>query len=473
MGGYHMGYVIGLDLGTSFIKCSLVNHEGKCLSVGSIATPKKQKGKFILIRPEAFWKAIQQCVSSACSQAGISVSEIVGVSYASQANTFLLLDKNYGPITDLIVWTTHLEDHLSEEYLSFFNSKEFFERSGYKTLGRGSMVSNFTWIRNNRQDLIERTAYIFTISDLLMYGLTGNFVSDLSSSSLLGLLDIITCSWSDLFLEKTQIKRELLGKLHRIGDFIGCCATPIAKGIGFSATTRLYCGGLDHVISAYGAGVGTVGDISESTGTVLAAVTLKGNFAYTPNAYVGPAMQEGEFSYLTFYERGAGALEVVHDEHFQGLSFSKMFLESRCSPIGANQVMYDDTKGKFISLSGKKIFPQDKVRAVFEVLAFRLLQLVGYLMPLHDNLRILATGGGNKSPELLQIKADMLNCTICVGQEKELGTYGAAMVAACGLSWFPSMKDAQDSWVRVHELYVPNEANHIAYSQWLDVKKLL
>ncbi|MFA6681829.1 MAG: FGGY-family carbohydrate kinase, partial [Sphaerochaeta sp.] len=108
-----------------------------------------------------------------------------------------------------------------------------------------------------------------------------------------------------------------------------------------------------------------------------------------------------------------------------------------------------------------------------ETLSFRLLQLVETLTPLHDKLHILATGGGNKSRELLQIKADMLNCTMCVGQEKELGTYGAAMVAACGLSWFPSMKAAQNTWVNVLERFVPNEANHQAYQEWLEAKNNL
>ena len=468
-----MSYVIGFDLGTSYFKCALVNQEGTCLSVGRVPTPKKQKGKYVLIRPESFWEAIQQCVASACSQSGICVSEIEGISYASQANTFLLLNENYEPITDLIVWTTQLQDHMSEEYQSFFNSSEFAEISGFKTLDCRSMVSNFTWIRNNQPDLYGSTAHILTISDLLMYGLTGKCVSDSSSSSLLGLLDVHTGSWCDSFLKMTHIKRGLLGNLHRIGDFIGCCETPIAKDIGFTATTRLYCGGLDHVLSGYGAGVGSVGDISESTGTVLAAVTLKETFAYTPKVSIGPAMHEGEFSYLSYIDRGAGALELVHEELFQDLSFDEMSLEAGRSPIGANQVIFDDENGQYISLDGQRISPQDKVRAVLETLSFRLLQLVETLTPLHDKLHILATGGGNKSRELLQIKADMLNCTMCVGQEKELGTYGAAMVAACGLSWFPSMKAAQNTWVNVLERFVPNEANHQAYQEWLEAKNNL
>lgn len=468
-----MGYVIGFDLGTSFFKCAIVNKEGSCLSVGRVQTPKKQKGKFVLINPSEFWQAIRECVSSACLQAGVEVSAIEGVCYGSQANTFLLMDANFEPVTDLIVWTTQLEDELSPEYESFFNSSAFSDRSGYKGLGKGSMVSNYTWLRSHRPDLCEKSSHLVTISDLFMYGLTGERASDSSSASLLGLLDVHTNDWNDLFLEKTQIERKALGKLHRIGEFIGYCATPLSQEIGFAQSAKLFSGGLDHVISAYGAGVGSIGDASESTGTVLGAVTLKDSFAYSPKVYIGPAMQEGEFSYLAFFDKGAEALEVVHDEHYLELSFAEMFPEADRSPIGSNGVIFDDMQGSFILPDGMQGRAEDKLRAVNETLAFRLLQLIEHLTELHPGMRIVSHGGGNKSRPLLQTKADMFDCTMCVGREKELGTYGSAMVAACGLSWFPTIEEVQQAWVRVLEEFVPDEASHQEYKKWLETRKTL
>lgn len=468
-----MGYVIGFDLGTSFFKCAIVDREGNCLSVGRVETPKKQKGSYVLINPSAFWEAIQQCVSSACSQAGIEASEIDGICYGSQANTFLMMDSDFEPITDLIVWTTKLAEELSPEYERFFTSDEFSDRSGYKGLGMGSMVSNFTWLRDNRPDLVEKAAHLFTISDLFMYGITGNRASDSSSASLLGLLDVHTNDWNELFLEKTKIDRKMLGTLHRIGDFIGTCSTPLAKEIGFSPKAKLFSGGLDHVISAYGSGVGSIGDASESTGTVLGAVTLKNSFAYSPKVYIGPAMREGEFSYLAFFDKGASAFEMVHDMHYPDLTFADMFPEAARSPIGANQVIFDDMQDAFLSPDGVEGRAEDKLRAVNETLAFRLLELIEHLTNDHEDMRIVSHGGGNKSRQLLQTKADMFNCTMRVGREKELGTYGAAMIAACGLAWFPTIEEVQEAWVRVLEEFVPDKSRHEEYLKWLPSRRAI
>ena len=81
--------------------------------------------------------------------------------------------------------------------------------------------------------------------------------------------------------------------------------------------------------------------------------------------------------------------------------------------------------------------------------------------------RIVATGGANRSVELLQVKADMFFTEIISCKEKELGTYGAAMIAARGCRWFSDIESVQKSWVKVELRVQPDSQRYREYQSWI------
>jgi xylulokinase len=96
-------------------------------------------------------------------------------------------------------------------------------------------------------------------------------------------------------------------------------------------------------------------------------------------------------------------------------------------------------------------------RAVLEGVAFGLrdgldlMTAAGMAAP----SQIRASGGGTASPLWRQILADVLEAEIATVATTEGAAYGAALLAAVGVGWFPSVDAATDTVVRVTPVAAP------------------
>jgi xylulokinase len=61
--------------------------------------------------------------------------------------------------------------------------------------------------------------------------------------------------------------------------------------------------------------------------------------------------------------------------------------------------------------------------------------------------QILGSGGGTASPVWRQILADVLGAAIATPTTTEGAAFGAAVLAAVGAGWFPTVEDAADEVV--------------------------
>jgi xylulokinase len=83
----------------------------------------------------------------------------------------------------------------------------------------------------------------------------------------------------------------------------------------------------------------------------------------------------------------------------------------------------------------------------------------------------VATGGANRSLDLLQVKADFFGAEVLFGEQMELGTFGAAMIAAVGCGWYDSLGAAQAAWVKIARRVIPKPGRHESYMEWISQRK--
>jgi xylulokinase len=78
---------------------------------------------------------------------------------------------------------------------------------------------------------------------------------------------------------------------------------------------------------------------------------------------------------------------------------------------------------------------------------------------------IVSIGGGAKNPLWLQMQADIFRANV-VSLENEQGPgLGAAMLAAVGSGWFPTLDECGEVFVKHTRTYRPNEAASERYEQ--------
>jgi xylulokinase len=413
-----MALFLGIDLGTTYFKAALFDTTGRLRGLGRRFVQKQTANNICELAVEVFWSTMAECVAEAMTQAGTDCRAIVAMSYSSQANSFILLDKGNHPLTPLILWPDERAG-ATQPALSMFAAQPLWrERTGMGIpLSPNSCINKLWWLQ--QQAIWEEVASVCTISDYLTLVLTGQKAADASTASLLGLLDVQACNWWDDALQVAQLQDLDLSPVFRMGTPVGKCTRDGAARLGLHTTTHFSVGGLDHHMAAMGAGIYGTNNISESTGTVLAAVESTDQYKTQEQICIAPGLHDHHFFRMAFDANGAGALE-----------------------------QYQKTQPLSIAALLEK--PNPDVIAILESTAASLATIV---QKLNNNGDIIPTGGGARSKLWVQIKADMLNRSFVIPACNEAACLGAAMMAAMGAGAINNIQD----WVHMKERIEPGK----------------
>ncbi|OJU27871.1 MAG: hypothetical protein BGN92_14825 [Sphingobacteriales bacterium 41-5] len=444
-------FYLGIDLGTSYFKAGVLDAGGKMKGFGRVAVPKFREGKISRLSHHDFLNTLKLCVDDAIKNAGISVAEIVSLSYGSQANSFVLLDKNRNELTPFILWNDEQADMMPE-------IKEFAEESMFKPVtGIGIGISNqflinkLKWLQANDIDLWSRAHYVLTMPDYLCFQLTGERVVDASTASLTGMLHYKKTDWWDEAISAVGVDKSLLSRVLPIG-FKASQVASAANFLNLNIGTAFCTGGLDHHVAAIGAGVGKLFDISESTGTVIAAVGHGNDCNVGQGVCVASGLSGNSCFKMAFNENGAVALEWYQKNYAQSYSIEELTKLAEGVPAGCDQLVAQPCANNFKELSGFRNRQRQHrhghfVRAIMESTAKSLGGLFNELQ-IREPVRIVSTGGGAKSQLWRKIKNDITGYDLSTPLYPEAACLGAAMIAATGYGAFKNIYDVQGQWLQ-------------------------
>jgi xylulokinase len=453
-----MPHLLGVDLGTSYFKVGVFNETGALLGLNRLPLRAESPapGRFEVDVTE-FWRLLREGVAGALRQAGLSPHEVAGLSYSSQANTFVLLDRADRPLTPLVLWTDNRGDPLPEGLAAITRTEGYGRRIGFTGMTGGWAPAKWRWFRENRRDVWTEARRLQTISDYFTYALTGEAVGDAGTASLLGLYDLTAGDWWPAALNAFELDAAKLSRPLPPGKMCGRTSAAATERIGLPAGIPFAVGSLDHHMAALGSGLGRLADVSISTGTVLAAMTRVPEVLPLPGCYHGPDFRTG-FYRLTFDPKGAGQLEAFQREHAPDLSVEQLVGLAAQAPAGQTRA----SLGKPTSREAQG----RHVRYLLEKIAAAQRALVKHAVGDAPIQRVVATGGGARSELWLQIKADMLGVPVTAPASPERACLGAAMVAAVAANLYRDLDEASAAMVHPGRTYEPNPAAVRAYAQW-------
>lgn len=445
-----MALLLGIDLGTTYFKVGLFNEHGTLAGLGRVAVDQGVPGPGRCeLSVEIFWERLRCALAEALAQAGASAGAIVGISYSSQANTFILLDDRDGPLTPLIFWTDVRGGAVPERLRSFSRTEAFQRAVGFGAISAESAVSKWDWFLQHEPVLAGRTRWLMTISDYLAFGLTGERVGDASTASMLGIYHLGEQGWWPDALEAFGLPREKLVRTLRPGTYCGRTAARASALLGVPAGIPFAVGGLDHHIAAIAAGLGRFADVSISTGTVLAATGVVDRVEPIPECYHGPHVEGPQYFRLAFDPAGAGQLDEYRRRFAPEQSIEQLL------SLAAAAVPRERPGGAILSEAGKHD-PGADVRYLLEKVARAQRELVRKVSGGQAVRMISATGGGARSAIWLGISADILNVPIVTLACGERACLGAAVLAAAAAGIYSSIGEAAQAMVHRDRVLMPN-----------------
>ena len=293
-----------------------------------------------------------------------------------------------------------------------------------------------------------RTAHICLVSSFITSVLAGRLVPiDHGDGSGMNLLDIRRREWSPVAIAATAdgLHRRLLPS-QPPWTVVGRVAPYFTSRYGLPADAQVVIGSGDNPCSLVGVGTREPGEAVLSLGTSDTYFCLLADVAVDPDqgghVFTAPS---GHPMSLICFRNGSLAREAVRDRY--GLDWQGFEDALRATPPGNDGMMMLPwfepeivprvASPRVIRLGGLADAPEQAARNCRAVVEgqFLSMRLNSEWMATRPS-RILATGGGARNRELLQIAADVLGCRV-EGHEVSDGAALGAALRATGRRPYP------------------------------------
>ncbi|TFE22848.1 xylulokinase [Cohnella luojiensis] len=474
-----MKYVIGVDLGTSAVKTLLIGQDGNLKGEATREYPLyHEKAGWSEQDPEDWVTGTTEALKELIVNSGIPSADIEGISFSGQMHGLVLLDENDKPVRRAILWNDTRTTKQCREIERTLGDKLL-------TVTRNPALEGFTlpkilWVKQNEPETFAKASHFLLPKDYLRLRLTGAKHMDLSDAAGTLMLDVAAASWSSEVLSAFEIPASFCPPLVEAGAYAGNVTPDVSESTGISLSAKVFAGGADNACGAIGAGILSPGLTLCSIGTSGVVLTYEADASAD---YEGKVHFFNHGKTNSFYAMGvtlaAGySLSWFRNTFAKGESFDAMLEGVGDIPAGSNGLLFTpyivgertphpDSKirGSFIGIDGSHTRAHF-ARAVMEGITFSLNESIAIFRAAGKTINtIVSIGGGAKNPLWLQMQADIFRADVVALENEQGPGLGAAMLAAVGSGWFPSLDACGEIFVKHARIYRPNEAVSVQYEQ--------
>lgn len=476
-----MTYVVGTDVGTTRMRCFLVDHDGKTLTSHylpvNVLHPKAGHAE---MDPEEFWLGFKDLVTQTISRAGLDVKDAKCLGITCQRNTFLLWHRETGrPLCNMITWQDRRASqtckdwnaslqfkflHTGASLLHFVTGSKRFLAASILLLITQQVAPRLYWALNNYPNALDLAlagkVCFGTIDTWLLWKLTGGKVhaTDYSNISTSALFDPYQMQYSDLVLSTLGIPASILPNVKDTGGLFGHTDEDI-----FGAEIPITAIVSDQTSAMFAQGCWSPGDVKCTLGTGMflsfntgrkAHASLTGFYpeigwkigeelVYLAEANFpscGSVIQWGlNFGLYSDPSQTAGIAEMV--ESSDGLCFVPAF--------DGIQVPHNDPTAAagMIGLT-HNTRKEHMVRALLESIAYNFKQVfeAGKSELNLEVNRIRVDGGVCNNDFVMQLTSNIIGHTIERPAESDITVYGAVFIAGLACGFWESKDEIKRFW---------------------------
>ena len=407
---------------------------------------------------------------------------IEAVAAASMGEAGAPLDALGEPIYPIMAWF----DQRSEAQAARLR-RDFGEEALHSITGQHARpvfgLCKILWLRDNHPEVLQRLAHWLSMEDYMLWKLSGVAATDYSMASRTMLFDQTLTDWSPTLLDYCGLHRDVLPAAFSSGTIIGAVSEQAARETGLPAGTPVATGGHDHLCGAIAAGAVETGRFLDSSGTAQSMVmpveefhgggdvcahgftcyrhVLRGRFVVQG----GLNTAGGSLEWVVKLAGNCDYADLYHEAAESGPGRTASFV---CpTSVAARRPMSIHRHAASSSGLTLEHGRGDLMRAVIEGLAYYLrlnLEHMALVGPVADG-HILAIGGANREPLVLQTKADVCNRTVLAATVPEATAVGAALMAGIAAGVFGDERQAAASVASDFRRYEPDPERAATYDR--------
>lgn len=515
-------YAITYDIGTTGVKCCIFSLSDKVEILGYASAGYNL---YVLPdggveqEPDEWWSAMCDTTKISLEKSGITPDMISGISFCSQMQGIVLVDKDGKPVHRAM---SYMDQRAREELkkgiaygpqIAGANIPKLLKSlqiTGAVAASVKDPVWKYKWIESHEPYNFERAYKWLDVKEYLICRMTGEFIMTPDSAFAALLYDIRKGKegWSREMCNMLGVKFEHLPEIKQCTDKVGVLRKQQADELGLVEGIPVFGGGGDASLIGVGAGSVAVGDTHVYSGTSGWVSTVTDKSIVDSSAMIAAIVgaDPGKFNYFAELETAGKCLEWVKD-HLAldeiGIYLEKTHVadsyESKYTslydymtdvilkvPAGSNGVIFTpwlhgnrcpfedpNARGMFFNISletGKS----EMIRAVIEGVCFHLRWFIdteNKKVTVGDTLRFV--GGGALSEATCQILADITGKKVeVVSSPQNVGAVGAAVVIAAGLGLINGVSEAK-KLIPAEKTYTPDSKVKSVYDKQYGVYKNL
>ncbi len=513
-------YAITYDIGTTGVKCCVFALSDKVEILGSASAGY---GLYVMPdggveqEPDEWWSAMCETTAVAVEKAGISVQQIEGISFCSQMQGLVLVDRDGTPVHRAM---SYMDQRAREELkkgmahgaqIAGANIPKLIKSlriTGAVAASVKDPVWKYKWIEAHEPENFKRAYKWLDVKEYLICRMTGRCVMTYDSAFSTLLYDIHHRTWSRAMCDMLGVNFDHMPEIIASSDKVGGLREQQAAELGLKPGTAVFGGGGDASLIGVGAGAVDLGDTHVYSGTSGWVSTVTDRSVVDTSAMIAAIVgaDAERYNYFAELETAGKCLEWVKD-HLAldeiGIYLQKTHVADEYEgkytslydymtevvlrvPAGSGGVVFTpwlhgnrcpfedpNARGMFFNISldtGKS----EMIRAVVEGVCYHLrwfLETEAKKVPGSDVLRFV--GGGALSPATCQILADVTGKKVeVVASPQNVGAVGAAVTVAAGLGLVDSVRDAK-RLIPAEKTYLPDKKNKAIYDKQYEVYKNL
>jgi sugar (pentulose or hexulose) kinase len=472
--------LLGIDLGTTALKCALYDLGGNLVGEKnveySVLTPHP---KWVEMDVETYWLALREALHALWNQSGIDHARVISAGISAQGETLVPIDCDGLPLRKAIVWLDNRAEAEAAELQATFGD-EVYRRTGQPTMMATWPAAKLLWLSRHEPNTAARAAKYLLIEDWLLWRLTGEFVTEGSLVTSTCYWDPSTKQWWPEMLAAIAISADQLPTVVEPGTLVGRIRTAAANDLGLPESLRVCTGALDQACGAIGGGNVVPGHFSENTGAAVALCATVPKMTFDP-AGAMPCHYHGlpDTYMMHTFTSGGIVLRWFRDQFCEtqldaaangGQDCYDILgeLATRTAPGADGLLMLPHLQGAMApenngAANGAFLGVTLKherghfVRAIMESVAFIVRRNIDAIEPLGTRIeRVRALGGGSRSPVWKQIEADILGRPVVTMKHSDAGALGAAILGGLGIGIWSDASEAIENVVEEKRVYEPN-----------------
>jgi len=449
--------VLVIDCGATNIRTIAVNEKGDLLESASVANntkPDPNYPQYLIWDIYEIWDKLCQTTKQVISK--IDKSLIAGVTVTTFGVDGALVSSSGKILYPVISWACQRTAPIMDNIDKYIPLNKLYSINGLNTYSFNT-INKLIWFNENHPEIIDKSKYFMFISSLLLFFLSGEFVTDHSMAGTSMLTDLSIQDFSDGILQAIHFNKLKFPPIAKAGEVIGKVTNQASRDTGIPGNTIVISAGHDTQFAIFGSGANMNEPILNSgTWEILMARTksVKNDETALKNGVTTefdaiPGVYNTGIQWL-----GSGVLEWLKQQFYQhemnqckdDAIYNIMINEAKKIDSSEIQISTDflNNNGSIqgIGLSTKR---EEIYLAALHSLAHKTKESLKILEEAGNfkSKSIICVGGGSKNILWNQIRANALNIPVKLIGRKETTVLGAALFVFAGAGVYSSAEEAR------------------------------